>query len=143
MKPSRLILPNQPVSAAKKFFVVSGNRLEYNEFIYEADIPERYATYVAALRHVHGFSRSPRFHVVYTGTYWENPVWGDWRAALQLMVLGLDDNASDLTDAQKRALLELYPELQDLMEQSIRAVREQEENMAVGDAQLDAPPTQR
>jgi hypothetical protein len=135
MKPSRLILPGQPSAVTtKKFFVVAGNRIEYNEFIDEADIPERYAVCVSALRHVHGFSRAPRFHVVYVGHYWDNPVWDDWRATLQLLVLGLDDHEEDLSEAQKKALLELYPALHALMDQTVQAVRD--EQVAVGDAPL-------
>lgn len=51
------------------------------------------------------------------------PIWEDWRAALHLLVLGLDDDAPDLDEKTKRAFEVQYPEFKAMLEEAQYAQR--------------------
>lgn len=55
-------------------FVLCGNFDEYRAFLAITRIHERYTRYVTHKHHLQGFAPHPRFHVVYYGSYWDNPL---------------------------------------------------------------------
>lgn len=58
-------------------FVICGSFQEYNAFLLLTGFKEKHARYVSGIHHIKGFSPHPRFQVVYYGSYWDNPIFGD------------------------------------------------------------------
>lgn len=127
MELSRIITPEEYKSKpiTTKFFVVAKDFAEYQAFLEEADVPERYAIYVSAYHHIAGYGRSPYLHVVYYGTYWDNPIWEDWRGALQLMMHGMEDDQKTLSIPEWKAMIDQWPTLDEIVE--VKGVNDRKE----------------
>lgn len=73
---------------SRLFLVVSGTREEYDAFLRETGIPEKYCRFIRRRNDVFQFTPHPRFEVVYAGNYWDNPVLQDELALEWLLALG-------------------------------------------------------